>query len=65
LKNTSIPPEIMLRHVQYYFQVIRDAFRGSKNIETKAGDWDLVTQYDKKVEAILIDNLAKKFPTHK
>jgi len=55
----------MLRYVQYYFQVIRDAFQGSKNIETKAGDWDLVTQYDKKVEAILIDNLAKKFPTHK
>ncbi|XP_020294748.1 inositol monophosphatase 1-like [Pseudomyrmex gracilis] len=46
-------------------KVIRDAFQGSKKIETKAGDWDLVTQYDKKVEAILIDNLAKQFPTHK
>lgn len=46
-------------------KVIRDAFQGSKNIETKAGYWDLVTQYDRKVEAILIDNLAKRFPNHK
>ncbi|XP_012236057.1 inositol monophosphatase 1-like [Linepithema humile] len=46
-------------------KVIRDAFQGSKKIETKAGDWDLVTQYDRKIEAILIDNLAKRFPTHK
>ncbi|KYQ57490.1 Inositol monophosphatase 1 [Trachymyrmex zeteki] len=27
--------------------------------------WDLVTQYNQKVKAILIDNLVKKFPTHK
>ncbi|XP_011630546.1 inositol monophosphatase 1-like isoform X1 [Pogonomyrmex barbatus] len=46
-------------------KVIHDAFQGSKIVETKAGDWDLVTQYDRKVEAILIDNLAKRFPTHK
>ncbi|KAL6264733.1 hypothetical protein P5V15_004831 [Pogonomyrmex californicus] len=46
-------------------KVIHDAFQGSKKVETKAGDWDLVTQYDRKVEAILIDNLAKRFPTHK
>ncbi|XP_050458674.1 inositol monophosphatase 1-like [Cataglyphis hispanica] len=45
-------------------KVIRDAFQESKKIETKAGDWDLVTQYDRKIEAILIDNLAKRFPTH-
>jgi len=27
--------------------------------------WDLVTQYNRKIKAILMDNLAKKFPTHK
>ncbi|KYN12469.1 hypothetical protein ALC57_15196 [Trachymyrmex cornetzi] len=26
--------------------------------------WDLVTQYNRKIKAILMDNLAKKFPTH-
>ncbi|OAD55063.1 Inositol monophosphatase 3 [Eufriesea mexicana] len=46
-------------------KVIRDAIQGCKNIETKAGDWDLVTEFDKKVEEILIHNLAKEFPTHK
>ncbi|XP_012139067.1 inositol monophosphatase 1 isoform X2 [Megachile rotundata] len=45
--------------------VIRDAIQGCKNIETKAGDWDLVTQYDKKVEEILLNNLSKQFPKHK
>ncbi|XP_032685684.1 inositol monophosphatase 2-like isoform X1 [Odontomachus brunneus] len=45
--------------------VIRDALQGYKQIETKAGNWDLVTQYDKKIEAIRIDNLSKQFPTHK
>ncbi|XP_057327438.1 inositol monophosphatase 1-like [Microplitis mediator] len=46
-------------------KIIRDTTQGGKNIETKAGDWDLVTQYDKKIEQILIDGLAKEFPTHK
>ncbi|KAH0564534.1 inositol monophosphatase 1-like [Cotesia glomerata] len=46
-------------------KIIRDAIQGGKNIETKAGDWDLVTEYDKKVEQILIDGLVKEFPTHK
>ncbi|XP_015126901.1 inositol monophosphatase 1 [Diachasma alloeum] len=45
-------------------KVIREAIQGGKNIETKAGDWDLVTQYDKKVEEILINGLANEFPSH-
>lgn len=46
-------------------KVIREAIKTSKQIETKAGDWDLVTQYDKKVEEILMHNIATEFPTHK
>ncbi|XP_076633625.1 uncharacterized protein LOC143347888 [Colletes latitarsis] len=46
-------------------KVIRDAIQGCKNIETKAGDWDLVTQFDKKLEEILINGIAKEFPKHK
>ncbi|XP_076181796.1 inositol monophosphatase 1-like isoform X2 [Ptiloglossa arizonensis] len=46
-------------------KIIRDAIQGWKNIETKAGDWDLVTQYDKELEGILINGIAKKFPEHK
>ncbi|XP_043263919.1 inositol monophosphatase 2-like [Colletes gigas] len=46
-------------------KIIRDAIQGCKNIETKAGDWDLVTQFDKKLEEILINGIAKEFPKHK
>ncbi|XP_034171122.1 inositol monophosphatase 1-like isoform X1 [Osmia lignaria lignaria] len=46
-------------------KVIRDAIQGCKNIETKGGDWDLVTQYDKQVEEILMSNISKEFPQHK
>jgi len=34
-------------------------------IESKTADWDLVTEYDKKVEEILINGLKERFPTHK
>ncbi|KAK0180053.1 hypothetical protein PV327_005735 [Microctonus hyperodae] len=46
-------------------KIIRNAIQGGKCIETKAGEWDLVTQYDKSVEEILISGLIKEFPTHK
>ncbi|XP_076645724.1 inositol monophosphatase 1-like [Halictus rubicundus] len=46
-------------------KIIKDAIQGSKKIETKAGDWDLVTQFDKKVEEIVINSIAQKFPKHK
>ncbi|KAF7997228.1 hypothetical protein HCN44_005505 [Aphidius gifuensis] len=45
-------------------KIIKDALQGTKNIETKKGDWDLVTQYDKRIEKILIAGLAKEFPDH-
>lgn len=46
-------------------KIIKDALQGSKKIETKAGDWDLVTQFDKQVEETVINSIAKKFPKHK
>ncbi|XP_015603774.1 inositol monophosphatase 1 [Cephus cinctus] len=57
--------EFVMKLTMESAKVIRDAFQGGKNIETKAGDWDLVTQYDRKVEEILIAGLAKEFPNHK
>lgn len=46
-------------------KIIKNAIQGSKTIETKAGDWDLVTQFDKQVEETVINSIAKKFPKHK
>jgi fructose-1,6-bisphosphatase/inositol monophosphatase family enzyme len=34
-------------------------------VETKAGAADLVTEFDQRVEEILITKLKEKFPTHK
>lgn len=64
-KNPSL--DIFLLHLLFptISQVIREAIQGAKKIETKAGDWDLVTQYDRKVEEILTAGLAKEYPTHK
>lgn len=45
--------------------MIRNAIQGGKNIDTKLGDWDLVTEYDRQVEHILISGLSTEFPNHK
>lgn len=37
----------------------------TKRVETKDGAADLVTEFDQRVEEILIKNLKEKFPTHK
>lgn len=36
-----------------------------KNIEFKTGNWDLVTDYDRRIEDILIRGIAAKYPDHK
>ena len=37
----------------------------TKRIETKSNTVDLVTEYDQRIEEILIKQLREKFPTHK
>ncbi|CAL7949373.1 unnamed protein product [Xylocopa violacea] len=39
-------------------------FEGPKNVETKDHEWDLVTDYDRKIENLLIKGLKEKFPDH-
>lgn len=36
----------------------------SKTVDTKSGSWDLVTEYDAKVEQLLINGIADKYPDH-
>nr|XP_012139068.1 PREDICTED: inositol monophosphatase 2-like isoform X2 [Megachile rotundata] len=36
-----------------------------KNVNQKLGDWDLVTEYDRKIEDVIIGNLKSKFPNHR
>ena len=46
-------------------QVIRDAFFQKKDVLTKAGFADLVTETDRQVEAMTIEFLHKHFPSHR
>jgi myo-inositol-1(or 4)-monophosphatase len=42
--------------------------KGSKNLGTvkvKEFWWDLVTEYDRKIENVFIEEISKKYPDHK
>ncbi|XP_076645723.1 uncharacterized protein LOC143355098 [Halictus rubicundus] len=45
-------------------EIFKCGFEGEKNVNTKINEWDLVTDYDKKIEELLITGLKVKFPDH-
>ncbi|XP_076181797.1 uncharacterized protein LOC143153981 [Ptiloglossa arizonensis] len=61
--------------IQNYFEVAKEltlkageifkcGFEGEKTVETKTFEWDLVTNYDIKIEEMLTRSLKEKFPDH-
>lgn len=46
-------------------KIVKEASSKTKNITTKADRHDLVTEYDKKVEEILMNGIKAKYPHHK
>lgn len=50
---------------RFFSQVVKEGFSSKKRIETKSCAADLVTEYDRRVEDILIKSFKDKFPTHK
>lgn len=38
--------------------------KADKNIESKHGDWDLVTIYDRAIENLFIESIRKLFVNH-
>lgn len=57
--------DVALGLVKEAGQVVREAIKKQKTIETKSCSVDLVTESDKAVEKLLIDGLTKAFPSHK
>lgn len=58
--------ELLLQLIKNAGDLAMEGFNAlEKNIDTKQGSWDLVTQYDKSVEALLIAGIRKQYPTHK
>ncbi len=46
-------------------ELVKEGFEQlTKTVDTKAGSWDLVTEYDAKVEKLLINGIAEKYPDH-
>ena len=45
-------------------ETFKCGFEGEKVVEAKAHEWDLVTNYDKKIEQLLVNGLKAKFPDH-
>ena len=45
--------------------MVDEGFRSVKEIQTKKGPWDVVTEYDLRVEKLIIGKLKEKFPDHK
>lgn len=47
------------------FKVLKGATFARKTVTEKLGDWDLVTEYDRKIEDIIVGKLRQQFPDHK
>lgn len=46
--------------------IVLDGFRNAaKSVANKGRHWDLVTEYDRRVEDVLIEGLKKRFPLHR
>ncbi|XP_066585026.1 uncharacterized protein [Prorops nasuta] len=54
----------LLEH-KFWKQILRDGMHSNKNVETKEGQHDVVTYFDRKTEEALINSLSGKFPDHK
>ncbi|KAF7385697.1 hypothetical protein HZH66_011539 [Vespula vulgaris] len=55
----------ILRLVKEAGSIVREKIYQCKNAMTKSCDVDLVTEWDQKVEKLLIDGISSKFPDHK
>jgi len=51
--------------LHFHLQIIKDGIARTKDVNTKLGSWDLVTQYDKRVEEVLVRQISEKFSSHK
>lgn len=46
-------------------KILKSSINDIKNFDEKLGDWDLVTEYDRKIEDVIIGKLKRAFPGHK
>jgi myo-inositol-1(or 4)-monophosphatase len=52
-------------HGTRLFQIVREKIYQRKDVLTKSCDVDLVTEWDQKVERLLIDGISSRYPDHR
>uniref|UniRef100_A0A2M4CU26 Inositol-1-monophosphatase n=1 Tax=Anopheles darlingi TaxID=43151 RepID=A0A2M4CU26_ANODA len=58
--------EVVLELVKQCNDIVLEGYRSaSKRVEVKGKHWDLVTEYDQRVEDVLIAGIRAQFPHHK
>ena len=65
MANTDEYYFTVLRLVKEAGSIVREKIYQPKDAMTKSCDVDLVTEWDQKVEKLLVDNISSKFPDHK
>ncbi|KAG5344714.1 IMPA2 monophosphatase, partial [Acromyrmex charruanus] len=56
---------IHVSNITVLLKILRDSINGFKHIKEKLGDWDLVTEYDRQIEDIIIGGLKRAFSNHR
>lgn len=57
----SVAEELVLKAGK----IVEDALHSEKSVKNKGIDWDMVTEYDGKIEDELVKQLSRTFPSHK
>ncbi|XP_058066902.1 uncharacterized protein LOC131216430 [Anopheles bellator] len=58
--------ELAVKLVKECNEIVLEGYRtASKRVEVKGKHWDLVTEYDRRVEDVLIAGIRARFPHHK
>ncbi|XP_072761006.1 inositol monophosphatase 2 [Anoplolepis gracilipes] len=57
--------ETAIKLVHEAAQILRGSINGLKKVDEKLGNWDLVTEYDRKIEDVMIGELKRAFPSHR
>lgn len=46
-------------------KVVKEGFSKTTNVDYKTSSFDLVTEYDRRCEEVLIQGIQNKYPNHK
>lgn len=57
--------ELAMKIVRDAGQILRESINGRKTVKEKLSNWDLVTEYDQKIEDTIIGRVKKEYPNHK